>query len=91
MIKVEHSAHDGKAWIRVERSGKDKLILGGLAEVVLWHNLGYVQLGTNHKWLPASRLLNVGDRTSGLVGDYKITVERVAVTTNKIIKLRAND
>lgn len=89
MIEIDRTAN-GRVQISIDRGGDSNRVwkTPNIVEVDLWHNLGYVQIGCNDKYIPVRRLLNVGNKTSAIVGDYKITVERIAVTNNKIIKLR---
>ena len=88
MVNITH-APNGRAQISVDRNGRDTHKTPNVVDVVLWYNLGYVQFGSNNKFIPERRLVSVGDWTSAIVGDYRITVERITVTTNKIIKLRS--
>lgn len=87
MIEVHHDSR-GAAHISVVHGEKSSLKIPGAVDIRLWHNMGYVQIGCNGEYIPVRRLLNVGDKTTGIVGDYRITVERVSVSTNKVIKMQ---
>ena len=69
-------------------------ILSPLQLYIRIHDMiGIVQIGNGLHWTPWSRLDNVGDVHTALVGDYEITVKLAkpkgtSVTKNKIINLK---
>lgn len=86
MLKIDHNS-DGKVSVTVERGERKTLMFPGQITISLYPDWGIVQMGCNRQCLPEQRIVEVGDKTSGIVGDYLVTIERIA-KTNKIIKLR---
>lgn len=86
MLKTRRN-WQGKLIVESERKdGKHHHDSGEIA-IALWYNLGFVQFRTKDTWTEERRLQNQGDKTAVMVGDYKITIERVSISDN-IRKIR---